>query len=104
MARPVPTLQQSQKPVGEAQPPEFVTPESEHELAESSDEDSSSVDDEAGSSWSRASCTTSTAATSAVAKSVGEVRPPGFAKRTEFRGDPLDRLEADIASLMRRLV
>ena len=83
-----------------------MTPESEPELAESSDEDSSSVEGKTGSSWSRASCTTSTAATTAVAKSVGEVRPPGFAKRTESRQNPnsqsllveRDRLEADIAS------
>ena len=47
----------------------------------------------------RASCTTSTAATTAV-NSVGEVVPLGFAKRTEFRGT---RIEADMASLMSRL-
>ena len=44
------------------------TSESEPELTETSGED------EAVSSWSRTSCTTSTAA--AVAKSIGEVRPP----------------------------
>ena len=71
------------KAVGEALPPEFVdnNATSESEPAESSDEDSSSMENEAGSSWSRASCTTSTAATTALAKSVGEVRPPGLAKR-----------------------
>ena len=45
------------------------------ELAESS-----SDEDEAGSFWSRARGTTSTAATATVAKSVGEVRPLGIAK------------------------
>ena len=94
--------------VGEARPPGFVTAESEPELAESSDEDSSSKEDEAGSSWSRASCTTCTAATTAVAKSAGEVRPLVLAKRTESRQNPnsqslleeRDRLEANIARFM----
>ena len=49
----------------------------ESELAESSDEKSS---DETGPPWSRASGTSSIAATAAVSKSVDEVRPPGIAK------------------------
>ena len=61
---------------------------------------SSSDEDEAGSSWTRTNCTTSTAATAAVAKLVGEVRPPGIAKHSEFRGD---RIEADMTSFMSRL-
>ena len=83
-----------EKPVGEARPLGIAkhSAPTESELAMSSGEDSSSDEDEAESSWSRASCTTSTAATAAVAKSVGEVRPPRIAKRTEFRGD---RIEAD---------
>ena len=67
------------KSVDEARPPEFakyhITSESESELAESSDEDFPSDEVEAGSPWSTASGTTSRAATAAVAKSVGEVRP-----------------------------
>ena len=75
--------------IGKTSEEKVVTREqniSEPELA--ADEYSSSDEDEAGSSWSRAKCTTSTAATVAVAKSVGEVRPPGIAKHNEFRGGP----------------
>ena len=52
------------------------------ELAESSDEDFPSDEVEAGSPWSTASGTTSIAATAAVAKSVGEVRPPQITECT----------------------
>ena len=66
------------KLVGEGRPPGFAkynaTSESEPELAESSGDD-----DDAGSSWSRANSTTSADVT-AVAKTVGEFRPPGIAK------------------------
>ena len=68
------------KSAGEAGPREFVMwsdmSESESELAESSDEESSH---ETGPLWPT-SCTSSTAATATVAESVGEDRPPGFAK------------------------
>ena len=57
------------KSAGEARPLGFVmcsgTSESESERTKSSGDE-----DEAGSSWPRASCTTSTAATAAVAKPV----------------------------------
>ena len=52
------------------------------ELAESSDEDFPSDEVEAGSPWSTANGKTSRAATAAVAKSVGEVRPPQITECT----------------------
>ena len=50
----------------------------------------------AGSSWSRASGTTSTAEMAAVAKSVDEARPPEFLKHRALRESAGEPLECEI--------
>ena len=93
MSRPGPPLQQSKQYVGEARPPGLA----EYSATTKSEFAESSGESEAGSSWSRAKCTTS-AANTAVAKSVGEGRFLGIAKYNVTSESELAKSSAEAGS------